>query len=78
MWRSLLLFGSNCSQNALKTRKIRSSKNSDFLCFQVLLSFVPTIFHFLKFPAFSPRPGHPVFFGLPVVAQRAYDNVSPE
>jgi hypothetical protein len=32
-------------------------QKSDVLCFQVLLSFVPTIFHFLYGLAFSAPPG---------------------
>jgi len=31
-----------------------------FLCFQGLLSFVPTIFHFLQFPAFPSGRSGPV------------------
>jgi len=61
---------------ARKRRRIRSIQKSDFLCFQVLLSFVPTIFHFLQNSIFSHIRRAQLFScgaaGLPV----AYDNVS--
>jgi hypothetical protein len=55
---------------------MRTIKNSDFLCFQVLLSFVPTIFHFLKFPAFFHSSRDLVFLCRPLVQRLACDNVS--
>jgi hypothetical protein len=50
----LLLLASNLCKFARKTRMICSFKKSDVLCFQPLLSFVPTIFNFLRVPA-SPN-----------------------
>ena len=44
-------FGSDCCYFARKTRIICCIQNSDFLCFQALLSFVPTNFHILYCPA---------------------------
>jgi len=41
------LSGPNLRKYVRKTRMICSIQKSDVLCFQVLLSFVPTIFHFL-------------------------------
>jgi hypothetical protein len=38
-------------------RVICSIQNSDVLCFQILLSFVPTILHFLRCFAFPSLPG---------------------
>jgi hypothetical protein len=40
---------SDSCESARKTRAICIIQNAIFLCFQVLLSFVPTIFHFLYF-----------------------------
>ena len=41
-----------CAQNA---HNLHHSKKGDVLCFQVLLSFVPTLLHFFYFPAFPTR-----------------------
>jgi len=40
---------SDLCEFARKSRAICIIQNAIFLCFQVLLSFVPTIFHFLYF-----------------------------
>ena len=55
---------------------MRTIKNSDFLCFQVLLSFDPTIFHFLKFPAFFHSSHDLAFLCRPLVQRLACDKVS--
>jgi len=55
---------------------MRTIKNSDFLCFQVLLSFVPTVFHFWKMPAFSRSLRNAVFSCSRAVPALAYDNLS--
>jgi hypothetical protein len=46
----LLLSALNLCKYARKMRGFCIIKKVIFLCFQVLLSFVPTIFHFLYFP----------------------------
>jgi len=55
----LLLSVLNLCKYACKRRALCSIKKSDVLCFQVVLWFVPTIFHFLYFPgspaALGPR-----------------------
>jgi len=53
----LLLLRSNLCKYALKTRIICSFQKGDFLCFQVLLSFVPTIFVFPCNSLFPHSPG---------------------
>ena len=53
----LLLLRSDLCKYALKTCIICSIQKSDVLCFQVLLSFVPTIFVFLRNSFFPHSPG---------------------
>jgi len=53
----LLLWRSNLCKYALKTRIICSIQKSDVLCFQVLLSFVSTIYVFLRNSFFPHSPG---------------------
>jgi hypothetical protein len=53
----LLLLRSDLCKYALKTRIICTIQKGDFLCFQALLSFVPTIFVFLRNSFFSSSPG---------------------
>ena len=53
----LLLLRSNLCKYALKTCIICSIQKSDVLCFQVLLSFVPTIYVFLRNSFFPHSPG---------------------
>src|SRR5271157_5116414 len=47
----------NLCKYARKMREFCIIKKLIFLCFQVLLSFVPTIFHFLYFPGSPATPG---------------------
>ena len=51
----LLLLGLISCYLARKTRIICSTQESDILCFQVLLSFVPMILHFWGYPLFAVR-----------------------
>ncbi len=53
----LPLLRSDLCKYALKTRIIRSVQKSHVVCFQVLLSFVPTIFVFLRSSFFPQSPG---------------------
>ena len=53
----LLLLRSDLCKYALKTRVICSIQKSDVLCFQILLSFVPTLFVFLRNSFFPHSPG---------------------
>ena len=53
----LLLLRSNLCKYALKTRVICSIQKSDALCFQLLLSFVPTVFVFFRNSFFPHSPG---------------------
>jgi hypothetical protein len=52
-----LLLRSDLCKYALKTRIICTIQKGDFLCFQVLLSFVPTLFVFLRNSFFPQSPG---------------------
>jgi len=54
----LLLLGSKVCCFARKKRRICSIQKSDVLCFQVLLRFVPTIFHFSQCPQSSSCRRH--------------------
>ena len=63
----LLHLTSNLCKIAPKMRTICTTKKSDVLCFQRLLSFVPSISHFLQFPAFHPSPAESRLL-LPVVS----------
>jgi hypothetical protein len=53
----LLLLTSELRKNALKTHGICSIQKSDVLCFQVLLSFVSTVFVFPRDPPDFPHSG---------------------
>jgi len=48
IWSSTLLWESDGCESACKRREICSIEKSDVLCFQALLSFVPTIFVFSR------------------------------
>ena len=57
-WRFPAPFRTRLLLICAKRRAICSIEKSDVLCFQVLLSFVPTIFLFLRDPRDSPNPGN--------------------
>src|SRR5271157_3442198 len=73
----LLLLRSDLCKYALKTRIICSIQKSHVLCFQVLLSFVPTLFVFLRNSLFPIRRDHSVHLSDVAAPAPACDKLSP-
>ena len=72
----LLQLASNLCKIARKMRIICTLKKSDVLCFQPLLSFVPSIFHFCNSPLPPVAATIPPSLGCRGDPARACDNVS--